>query len=286
MPNGIGGVTDGVERHARRAAREAAPWVVGLARFGYAARGVVYVIIGYLAARAAMGSGGRVEGTRGALAEILEKPGGRFLLGLTAVGLAGYALWRIVQASLDPERKGSDGKGIVHRLGYALSGVVHAGLALAAARMALRNSSAGQGGDGATTWTARLMEAPAGRWLVALVGLGIGAYGVYQLVRAFKTDLAKRLDLSGMRVRTRETAIRAARAGVAARGVVFLVIAYFLARAAIDYNPGEARGLQGALEALRSQAYGPWLLGAVALGLIGYGLFEIVKARYRRISPT
>jgi hypothetical protein len=286
MPNGIDGMTAGVERHARRAANEAAPWVVGLARFGYAARGVVYVIIGYLAARVAMGKGGQVEGTRGALGEILEGPGGRVLLGLVALGLLGYALWRIVQAALDPEGKGSDGKGVVQRLGYALSGVLHAALALAAARMVLRNSSGGQGGDGATTWTAWLMEAPAGRWLVALVGLGIAAYGVYQLVRAVKSDLAKRLDLSRMRVRTREFLIRAARAGLAARGVVFLIIAYFLARAAMDYNPGEARGLQGALEALRSQSYGPLLLGAVALGLIAYGLFEIVKARYRRISPT
>lgn len=286
MPNGIDGMTAGVERHARRAAREAAPWVVGLARFGYAARGVVYVIIGYLAARVAMGKGGQVEGTRGALGEILDGPGGRILLGLTALGLIGYAIWRIVQAALDPEGKGSDGKGIVTRIAYAVSGVVHAGLALTAARMALRNSSSGQGGDGATTATARLMDAPAGRWLVALAGLIFAGYGIYQLVRAVKSDPGKRLDLSRMRVRTRESLIRAARAGLAARGVVFLVIAYFLARAAIAHNSGEARGLQGALEALRSASYGPWLLGAVALGLIGYGLFEIVKARYRRISPT
>lgn len=280
------GMTAGVERHARRAVREAAPWVVRLARFGYAARGVVYVIVGVLAARAAMGSGGRVEGTRGALAEVLRQPGGRILLGLMAVGLAGYAVWRVVQAALDPEGKGSDGKGIVQRLGYALSGVVHAGLALAAARMALRNSSSGSGGDGTVTWTARLMEAPAGRWLVALVGIGFAAYGVYQLVRAIKSDLAKRLDLSRMRVRTREWAVRAAKAGVAARGVVFLIIAWFLVQAAIDYDPGEARGLQGALEALRSTPAGPWLLGAVAVGLVGYGLFEIVKARFRRIRPV
>jgi hypothetical protein len=277
-------ITDRVEHHARGAARDAAPWVVGLARLGYAARGVVYVIVGVLAARVAIGERSRVEGTRGALTEIIEKPFGRVMLGIVALGLFGYALWRLVQAVMDPERKGHDAGGTVKRLGYALSGIVHAGLAVTAARMVMGSS---RGGGGNTqTWTARLMEAPAGRWLVALVGLGFAAYGIYQFYRAVKSDLAKRLNLSSMRVRTREMAIRAARAGVAARGVVFLLIAYFLARAAIEYNPGEARGLQGALEALRDASYGPYLLGAVAVGLIGYGLFEIVKARYRRISPT
>lgn len=275
-----------MEHQARNAARQAGPGVVMLARLGYAARGVVYVIVGILAARVAMGERSQVEGTRGALAEIIEKPFGRVMLGIVALGLFGYALWRLVQAALDPEHKGSDGKGTVKRLGYALSGIVHAGLALTAARMVTGSSSGGGGGSQTTTWTARLMEAPAGRWLVALVGLGFAAYGIYQFYRAAKSDLAKRLDLGKMRVRTREMAIRAARAGVAARGVVFLLIAYFLARAAITYDPAEARGLQGALEALRDASYGPWLLGIVALGLIGYGLFEIVKARYRRISAT
>jgi hypothetical protein len=274
-----------MEHQARNAARQAGPGVVMLARLGYAARGVVYVIVGILAARVALGERSQVEGTRGALTEIIEKPFGRVMLGIVALGLFGYALWRLVQAGLDPEHKGSDGKGAVKRLGYALSGIVHAGLALTAARMVMGSSSGG-GGSQTTTWTARLMDAPAGRWLVALVGLGFAAYGIYQFYRAVKSDLAKRLDLSRMRARTREMAIRAAKAGVAARGVVFLLIAYFLARAAITYNPGEARGLQGALEALREASYGPWLLGIVALGLIGYGLFEIVKARYRRISAT
>jgi len=276
-----------MEHQARNAARQAGPGVVMLARLGYAARGVVYVIVGILAARVAMGRRSQVEGTRGALAEIIEKPFGRVMLGIVALGLFGYALWRLVQAGLDPEHKGHDAGGTVKRLGYALSGIVHAGLAVTAARMVMGSSSGG-GGDGsqAATWTGRLMEAPAGRWLVALVGLGIAAYGIYQFYRAVKSDLAKRLDLGKMRVRTREMAVRAAKAGVAARGVVFLLIAYFLVRAAIDYEPSEARGLQGALEALRDASYGPWMLGIVALGLIGYGLFEIVKARYRRISAT
>jgi Domain of Unknown Function (DUF1206) len=271
-------------RAARRAAHEAAPWVVGLARLGYAARGVVYAIVGVLAARAAFGSGGRVTGQEGALGEVLEAPGGKAMLALVALGLAGYALWRFVQAALDPEGKGSDAKGIVRRILYAISGVVHVALALTAARMVM--GSGGGGGGGEDRWTARLMEAPAGRWLVALVALGLLAFGVYQLVRAAKADIGKRLDLSRMSPTARQWTVRAARAGLAARGVVFGIIGFFLGRAALRYDPGQARGLEGALNALREQAYGPWLLGAVAIGLVGYGIFEVVKARFRRITPA
>lgn len=281
-------IGDRVEHHARAAAHEAAPWVVGLARFGFAARGVVYVIIGVLAARSAMGKRGSAEGTEGALAEILQAPGGRAMLGLVAVGLVGYALWRLVEAALDPDHVGTDGKGIVKRAAYALSGVIHVALALTAARMALAGSSAGSGsGEGnADSWTARLMEAPAGRYLVIAVGLGFLGFGAYQLRKAVKADVHKGLDLSSLSVSTREWAVRAARAGLAARGVVFGIIGVFLVQAGLRYDPNRALGLEGALENLRTRPYGPWLLGAVGVGLVGYGLFEIVKARYRRIRPT
>lgn len=274
------------QRHGRAAAREAGPWVERLARLGYAAKGVVYLVIGGIAARAAFGSGERVQGSQGALRAILEQPFGRFLLGLMALGLAGYALWRFVQAALDPEHVGSNDKGdMAKRVGYAISGVIHAGLALAALRMAM-GGGGGQGGDRTADWTATLMRQPAGRWLVAAVGLGIAGYGAYALYRAYAVKLDKRLDLSRMSPAARTWAVRSGRAGIAARGVVFLVMGFFLVQAALHSNPGEARGLDGALRALQQQSYGPWLLGLVALGLVGYGIYQLVEARYRRIQPA
>ncbi|MEW5929365.1 MAG: DUF1206 domain-containing protein [Gemmatimonadota bacterium] len=273
------------QRHGRAAAREAAPWVERLARLGYAAKGVVYLIIGGIAARAAFGSGERVQGSQGALRTILEQPFGKFLLGLMALGLAGYALWRLVQAVLDPEHAGSSDKGrMAKRAGYAISGVIHAGLALAALRMA--TGGGGGGGDRTDDWTATLMRQPAGRWLVAAVGLGILAYGAYALYRAYAVKLDKRLDLSRMSPAARTWAVRSGRAGIAARGMVFLVMGFFLVRAAQHSNPSEARGLDGALQALQQQSYGPWLLGLVAIGLVGYGIYQLVEARYRRIQPA
>lgn len=266
-------------RAARGAARDAAPWVERLARMGYAARGIVYMIIGIVAAQAAFGRGGQVTDQRGAFGEILSRPGGKFMLGLVAMGLVGYTVWRFVEAALDPEHDGAAKRAL-----YALSGFIHVGLALSAARMALGSSRGGGGGGDA--WTARVMEAPGGRWLIALAALGIAGFGIQQIIKGYRSDLDKRLDLSRMNAEARTWAVRATRAGLIARGVVFGIIGFFLLQAALQRDPGETRDLGGALEALRGASYGPYLLGLVALGLVAYGASQLVKARYRRITPA
>src|SRR5687768_10033020 len=122
----VGGV---IKQSERRISQSAKQWIVPLARFGYAAKGAVYIIIGALAALAAFNIGGRTTDTRGALVEILYQPYGKYLLAAVAVGLFGYSLWRIVQGIKDTEDKGSDFKGIATRIGYAVIGLVYAGLA-------------------------------------------------------------------------------------------------------------------------------------------------------------
>ncbi len=271
------------QHHARRAAHEASPWVQRLARLGYAAKGVVYLIIGYIAAQAALSAGEQVEGSEGALATILRQPFGKVLLGIVALGLAGYVLWRVVQALLDPEHKGSEAKGIGARIGYGISAAMYAGLTLEAVRL-VRGSGGGQGG-GAQHWSAVVMDKPFGRIAVGLAGAGVAAYGLYELYRAFKSNLAKRLDLEGSAVATRRRVIGLGKAGMAARGVVFCIIGWLVMTAALRYDPSRAEGLQGALVMLREAAYGRYLLGLVALGLIAYGIFQLVKARYRIIRP-
>ena len=276
---------------ARRAEHQAAPWIEWLARLGYAAKGLVYIIIGGIAVQAALGQGDQVTGSEGALQSIARQPFGRVMLAIVALGLAGYALWRLVQAIRDPEHKGSDAKGIATRVGYAISGLIHAGLALAAGRLVFGSGSGGGGGGGGAeggvdSRTAMLMQQPFGPWLVGLVGVGIIGFGLYELYRAYKTDIAKRLHLWQLDTDTRRWVVRSGRMGYAARGVVFAVIGFFLIQAAMHHNPAEARGLGGALQSLQGESYGPWLLGIVALGLIAYGAFELVKARYRRIQPA
>ena len=146
--------------------------------------------------------------------------------------------------------------------------------------------SGGGGGNGAQHWTARLMEQPFGRVLVGLVGAAIAGYGLYEIYTAFTSDLAKRLAVAGSAVATRNRVVAIGRMGTAARGVVFGIIGWLVIQAALRYDPSKAQGLEGALGTLRQAAYGPYLLVAVALGLVAYGVFQFVKARYRVIRPA
>jgi hypothetical protein len=274
-----------VQHHARRAAHQASPGVQRLARLGYAAKGVVYLIIGFIAAQAAFSPAEQVEGTEGAMATILEQPFGKVLLGIVALGLAGFVLWRLVQAGMDPEHPEGGMKRVFMRMGYAMSAALYGAMTLEAVRM-LRGSGGG-GGGGTAHWTAAVMEKPFGRIAVGLAGVGIVAYGIYQLVKAIKgDDLDKRLNLEGSAVATRHRVVALARAGTAARAVVFAIIGWLVIKAALQYDPAEAQGLRGALVTLREAAYGPYLLGLVALGLIAYGITQLVKARYRMIRAV
>lgn len=261
---------------------DAAPWIERIARAGYAAKGVVYVLIGVLAARAAFGdAGGQSTGSGGALRTLLDEPFGKVLVGLIGAGLAAYALWRAFSALLDPEDHGTDAKGIVVRAGFVLSAIVHGGLALEALRLA--SGSAGSGsGDGAEHWTSRLLAAPAGPYLVGAAALALGAYAAVQLYRAFASNIAKRLRLGAIDADHRRLIERLGRVGLAARGVVFAIMAYFLMRAALEYDASEAGGVEQALDWLAARPDA--LFAVVALGLAAYGLFQLAKARYRVIS--
>jgi hypothetical protein len=275
-------------RAAERAADRATPsvdgWVETLARLGYAAKGVVYTIVGVLAVQAAFGTGGSTQGSRGAIRTIAEQPFGQILLILTAIGLAGYVAWRFVQAIKDPEHKGSDAEGLVKRAGYLVSGVTYASLAYLALRIAL--GSGGGSGSSRQTWTAELLSQPFGQWLVGLVGAIIIGVGVYQLYKAYKATFMKQYKTSEMSATERTWARRLGRFGLSARGVTFVMIGGFFIQAAIQADPSEAKGLGAALSTLAQQPYGPWLLGVVALGFVAYGIYCFSRARYRYLQPS
>jgi hypothetical protein len=254
-----------------------------LARAGFLAKGVVYLLIGILAFQAAAGAGGAISGPEGALLTILRQPLGRVLLGVTAVGLSGYAIWRLFCAAFDPERHGSAAKRVFVRIGYAGSGIAHGALAVQAARLAF--GKGGGGGHRAEYWTAELLEAPLGPWLVGMVAVGIVAYGIAQVVRGLGKKVEERLRLGELPPDERRLVVRVGRVGTIARGIVFGIVGYLLMRAALTHDPSEAGGLADALRTLERQPYAPYLLGAVALGLAAYGAYQLVKARYR-VIPT
>jgi hypothetical protein len=206
-----------VQDRADRATREAGPWIEGLGRFGYAAKGVVYLLIGVLAVQAALGTGGGTADQQGALAQIATAPFGQVLLALLTIGLLGYAVWRFVQAARDTEGVGSEPKGIFARALYAGVGVIYLGLAFAALRL-LQGSGGGDGGNQQTQdWTARLLEQPMGPWLVGLVGAVVIGNGIYQLYRAYSAKFREKLRTAEMDANRIDLVTKVGRAGYAAR---------------------------------------------------------------------
>ena len=202
-----------------------------------------------------------------------------------AIGLFGYAAWRLIEAARGAEGEGSDAKGVGLRLAHAGSGLLYGSLGLQAVRL-LRGAAQRDAEARTDDWTARLMGLPWGRALVAAVGIGIVVYGGQQLWKAARGNVMRHLDVHALSPSARENVERLGRAGTAARGVVFLITGGFLMLAALRSNPAEATGLSGALTTLETAPWGPWLLGVVALGLLAFGLFQIVHARYRVVRPV
>jgi hypothetical protein len=178
-----------LQQPARQAAAQ--PWVEQLARCGYAAKGFVYLIVGLLAAQAAFTTGGKTTDTNGALETILGQPFGKFLLALVAIGLIGYALWRVVQTVFDPEHAGEamKAKQIVQRVGYAFSASAYIGLALTAVKLIMGTETGNS--NGTQDWTARLLAQPWGRGLVCLGGLVVIGVGLSYLYQAYKADFQR-----------------------------------------------------------------------------------------------
>lgn len=260
------------------------PWVERLARLGYAAKGLVYFIVGLLAAQAASGSGGKTTNTSGALETIVTQPFGKFLLSLVTLGLIGYALWRFVETILDPEHSGEEmnGKRIIKRLGYAFSAIAYFSLAVTSIKIIMGSSSGDS--DSVEDWTIYFLHQPFGRWLVLLLGLTVIGVGISYLYEAYTGKFRSYFKLYQMSQTEQIWAMRLGRFGIAARGLVFGIIGIFMMLAAIQLDGTQARGLAGALAALEQQPFGPWILGIVALGLIAYGMYCVIEARYRHIA--
>jgi hypothetical protein len=254
-----------------------------LARLGFAARGLVYLLVGWFAVDAAH-TGARPTDNQAALASLVDEPLGRTLLMIIAAGLAGYALWRILEAALDPEHRGKTSKGAFERAAWALSGITHLLLAVYALRLALRHRMAGGNAPGdasAQDWSAWLMAQPAGLVLVALVGAALFVVAAAQAIKAYRASFVRNLegDVPAPRyVRT------IGRVGYAARAVVFAMIGWFFVMAALHSDPSEAGGMGQALRRLQAQESGPIFLGIMALGLMLFGIYSLVEARFRRLK--
>ena len=240
-----------------------------LTRIGFAARGLIYLVVGYLALKL-----GRAEDAGGALEWLGGKTGG-MALGAMAFGFAAYGVWRVTDALFDTQAKGSEIKGVIGRLAGALSGVIHLGLAYSAVKLALGSGSGGNSSDSAESGAATAMSLPGGDILLFAAAAILAVAGVAQFGIALKRSFCKHL---APEARDRWWVVAAGVGGHAARGVIFLAAAWLLLNAGLHHEAEEAGALGDALLSLPG-----WLRAAVAAGLCLFGAYSLIEARYRII---
>ncbi|GAB2888208.1 DUF1206 domain-containing protein [Streptomyces deserti] len=276
--------TSAMARTGRAEARRAANGSVmeGAARAGLAARGVIYLLVGVLALQIAFGEGQRQADRGGALAELSSKPFGAILLWALGVGLVGMALWRLSEALFGSV--GPDGRKPKKRLLATARCAFYAFVAYSVLSFAVsRDNGSGSSDRQSRDVTARLLEAPAGQWLVGAAGAAIVVAGVGIGVRAVLRKYHDKLKLGQMSPATRRWVDVTGVAGGAARGLVFAVAGAFAVRAAADTEPDRAKGLDDTLRSFADTPLGPWLLVCVAAGLVLFGVFSFAMARWRRV---
>lgn len=278
-------MTPNVTRKAQRAGRQAAGHDLfhSLSRAGLVTHGVIYLMIGWLALRIGLGDGGAEADKKGALQTVVDNPGGMFLLWLLVVGFAGMALWRCAEALYG--QPVPDGNKPVKRLVALARAVIYTGLFVSVLLYAL-----GRGGKGSDeqskSFTSEAMAEPGGRWLVLAVGLGFLAHGVEGVISAVRHKFLEELRIGQMSRRARTAVEVLGVIGTSARGLVFAGIGVFIAHAAITFDPGKAKGLDGTLREFADTPAGPWLLVAVALGLLLYGAYNFCEARWRKVETV
>jgi len=264
------------------AARNRHDWISVFGRVGLVAKGVSYALVGFLALEVALGKGGRATSRQGALATVAGHSWGKVLLVTLAIGFAAYALWRLAE-TIWPS--GDDGflKRTAKRIGTLARAAIYAGLTYSALKIAFGSGGGKSQNAKAHQATAQVLSWDNGKWIVVVAGGALVAAGLYNAYRGLTTKFTKQWDTARMSATARRWCERIGLVGLVARAIVFCLIGAFMIKAAVEYDPREAIGLDGALQKLANQAYGSWLLGLTAAGLVAYALFCFIEARYREV---
>jgi hypothetical protein len=277
--------TTGIKAEVKKAGKKAefSPLMEALTRIGYGTRGLIYIIMGLLAVQVALGKGGALASPLGAIAKIGKQPAGMVLLWVVLLGLVSYSLWGVVRALLDPLHKGHDVKGLIERGGFLASAFGYAVLIMPTYGYVTGTSLASKGSQTQKMITA-IMAMPWGRWAIGIIGLAVLASGLYQIYLAFKAGFDRQFETYALSAKEIKLATNVGRFGTAARGVVLAVVGGLIVFAAYRANPRQPIGMDTALATLLHQPYGIWLLGIVAVGLVGFGCYSMLSAFWFRLK--
>lgn len=259
-------------------------WVKKYARFGYASKGAVYCLTGVLAFLAAIGNGStRDTGRKTVINTIMEQPMGAVLLTLVAIGLVGYVVWRFIEAIKDPHNHGKDVKGILVRIGYFFSALVYLSISWYAFEV-IWNGFGGKddGGESQRTMVDKVLGLPFGQWIIGAIGVGILIRGIQQIIKGLSGKYLKNLRSYLIDNNYRNLLIKIGAVGCVARGLIWVIIGFLFVKSAVNTNSQEVGGTENALGYI-VKGFGTEVLGAMAIGLLCYGIFKILQAIYLRL---
>lgn len=259
-------------------------WITPVARTGLVAKGIVYCLVGLMAFMAAFqvrGQSTKQADTTGALRFVEDLPAGTWLLLAVGIGLLCYALWRVVEAFTQNKAGDSTTKKWGNKLRLVISGLGYLTLGIAAIKI-VTNTSKGGGGNSNQNTAAEILSQPMGQWLLGLVALILAGVGVYQIYYAWSEKYRK--HVSSIPGNGSDVLLKTGKVGYAARGVVWLVIAWMLLQAALHANASEAGDTSQAFGFLQDGSYGQFVLGMISVGFFCYGFFCFIRARYERFD--
>ena len=270
----------GGQSAVKRAA--ANPLLELLERLGYVVRGALYAVMGLLALGIALAvKGGQTTDLSGSLVFLVSNPFGKLVLVVVAVGLTAYSIWGFTRAIYDPLHRGKGAGGYAARLGFVTSAVSYAAIVFLALRILI--GSGGSSGDSTQKTIATILTHPGGGPLTLIIGLVAIVIGLGQFLEAYRATFKEDLKAADMTASERDIAIKLGRFGMAARGVIFLVIGWFIVQAGLHHDPGQVQGFGGAFLFLLAQPFGRVVLGIVALGFVALGLHSFACARWIKL---
>lgn len=272
-------------RAAHGASAKSKEWIEKLARFGFAAKGAVYVLLGILAVMAALNMGSNQQASRNGVVQLIfDQPFGQVLAWILVIGLIGYVIWRFVQAVKDPDHLGTDTKGMAKRIGYAISGIVYGAFTYSIIRTLIGSGSSSGGSNSRQSLTAKVLQWDGGAAIVTIVGIIVMIVGLVYIYNAYTTKFRKKLHNEQMSHEESKWITRLGKMGYTARGIVWLIIGYFVVQAGLQSDASEVKSSQGVFSLLEQLSYGQWILLAVAIGVIAYGIYQFAKAKYYHIQ--